>query len=211
MKVLGIVGSPRKRGNTDDLVDRVLEGAKSRGTGSERVLTLVDFPMNPKYPGPQRREKMNHCDSQLRFHVLPEVIPTPGDTALIIIDMQYGIAHSDYGVAKKATEEGRGEIMSYFFQRLPRVIGNIRRIQKACCESKVEVIFVKVQSYTRDGRDFSPSYRINNFNKYRRLSKHWVLSTAGFFRCQSKERDTMRKCRKHYTPKNGFGSAPVAD
>lgn len=106
---------------------------------------------------------MNHCDSQRRFHALPEVIPTPGDTALIIIDMQYGIAHSDYGVAKKAAEEGRGEIMSYFFQRLPRVIGNIRLIQKACRESKVEVIFVKVQSYTRDGRDFSPSYRIKGF------------------------------------------------
>lgn len=106
---------------------------------------------------------MSQSDSQRRFHALPEVIPAPGDTALIVIDMQYGIAHPDYGVAKKAAEDGRGEIMGYFFRRLPRVIDNIRRIQETCRESKIEVIFVKVQSYTRDGRDLCPSYRIKGF------------------------------------------------
>ena len=36
-KVLGIVGSPREKGNTDLLVDRVLEGAKSRGATVDKV------------------------------------------------------------------------------------------------------------------------------------------------------------------------------
>ena len=36
-KVLGIVGSPRKEGNTDLLVDRVLEGAESRGATVDKV------------------------------------------------------------------------------------------------------------------------------------------------------------------------------
>ncbi|MCU0594318.1 MAG: NAD(P)H-dependent oxidoreductase, partial [Desulfobacterota bacterium] len=31
MKVLGIYGSPRKGGNTDQLLDKVLEGALSAG------------------------------------------------------------------------------------------------------------------------------------------------------------------------------------
>ncbi len=37
MKILGIVGSPRKGGNTDTLVARVLEGARSKGAEVERV------------------------------------------------------------------------------------------------------------------------------------------------------------------------------
>ncbi|MCJ7494223.1 MAG: isochorismatase family protein, partial [Deltaproteobacteria bacterium] len=98
-------------------------------------------------------------DSQKRFEVMPEVIPTAGDTALVIIDMQYVDAHPDYGLAKKAKEAGNFAIMKYFFQRLPMVISNIQRMQKVCREKKIEVIFVKIQSYTQDGRDFSPSYR----------------------------------------------------
>jgi multimeric flavodoxin WrbA len=37
MKVLGIYGSPRKGGNTDLLLDRVLEGAESAGAESSRI------------------------------------------------------------------------------------------------------------------------------------------------------------------------------
>ncbi len=37
MKILGIVGSPRKGGNTDTLVTRVLEGARSKAAEVEKV------------------------------------------------------------------------------------------------------------------------------------------------------------------------------
>jgi multimeric flavodoxin WrbA len=39
MKVLGIYGSPRKGGNTDQLLDKVLEGAQSAGAEVKRVYT----------------------------------------------------------------------------------------------------------------------------------------------------------------------------
>ncbi len=38
MKVLGINGSPRIGGNTDILLDKVLEGAKSKGAETEKVI-----------------------------------------------------------------------------------------------------------------------------------------------------------------------------
>ena len=39
MKVLGIYGSPRKGGNTDQLLDKVLEGAQSSGAEVKKVYT----------------------------------------------------------------------------------------------------------------------------------------------------------------------------
>ena len=41
MKVLGIYGSPRKKGNTDILLDKVLEGALS--AGAEVTLRVDSF------------------------------------------------------------------------------------------------------------------------------------------------------------------------
>ena len=102
---------------------------------------------------------MSRNDSQQRFQKMPEVVPTPGNTALVVIDMQYLDAHPDFGVAKKAKEEGRFEILDHLFSRLPGVIRNIRRMQDACRRAGIEVIFIKIQSYTQDGRDLSPSYK----------------------------------------------------
>jgi multimeric flavodoxin WrbA len=42
MKVLAFVGSPRRKGNTDLLVDEVLEGCKSKGHTVEKVF-LYDY------------------------------------------------------------------------------------------------------------------------------------------------------------------------
>jgi len=102
---------------------------------------------------------LSRYDSQKRFQKMPEVIPTPGNTALVVIDMQYLDAHPDFGLARKAREGGRFEILNHLFDRLPSVIRNIRRMQNACRKAGIEVIFIKIQSYTRDGRDLSPSYK----------------------------------------------------
>jgi multimeric flavodoxin WrbA len=41
-RILGIIGSPRKYGNTDVLVSRILEGARDHGASTERV-SLADL------------------------------------------------------------------------------------------------------------------------------------------------------------------------
>jgi len=98
-------------------------------------------------------------DSQKRFNPMPEVKPFPGDTALVIIDMQYRSVHPDYGWARKAREAGRTEIFDSLFARLPAVIANIQAVQRVCRENKIEVIFIVNRSWTQDGRDLSPSYK----------------------------------------------------
>jgi multimeric flavodoxin WrbA len=46
MKMLAVVGSPRKRGNTDILVDAVIRGATANGAEVERVF-LADLTVKP--------------------------------------------------------------------------------------------------------------------------------------------------------------------
>lgn len=46
MKVLALLGSPRKNGNTESLLDAVLEGAAAAGGSCERV-RLCDLQINP--------------------------------------------------------------------------------------------------------------------------------------------------------------------
>lgn len=46
MKVLAVVGSPRKRGNTDLLVDEVIRGAREAGAAVEKVF-LADLTIEP--------------------------------------------------------------------------------------------------------------------------------------------------------------------
>ena len=100
---------------------------------------------------------------QRRFDPLPEVVPTPKETALIVVDMQYAFAHPDYGLAKVIKERGRFESLNHLFATLPPVIANIQRLQKVCRENGIEVIFVNTLSYTKDGRDLSPNYKLRGF------------------------------------------------
>ncbi len=106
---------------------------------------------------------MEGRESQRRFNPMAEVVPTPQETALIVIDMQYAFAHPDYGVGKVAKERGRSEILNHFFASLPPVVANIQRLQRVCRENGIEVIFVNTQSYTKDGRDLSPNYKSKGF------------------------------------------------
>ena len=46
MKVLGIMGSPRKRGNTDLLLDKALRGAESEGAEVEKLI-VIDLKIAP--------------------------------------------------------------------------------------------------------------------------------------------------------------------
>jgi multimeric flavodoxin WrbA len=76
LSVLGIVGSPRRSGNTDILVDEVLRGAESAGAKVEKVY-LRDLDINPclacdscrktgkcvqKDDAPALLEQMEHSD-----------------------------------------------------------------------------------------------------------------------------------------------------
>lgn len=96
------------------------------------------------------------------FRELPSIDFIPQSTALLIVDMQYGCAHIDYGVQEQLERRRRiGQIRDplYYPKRLATVAPNIVRLQRACRDRGIEVIFSKIQSLTTDGRDRGLGHR----------------------------------------------------
>jgi nicotinamidase-related amidase len=91
---------------------------------------------------------------------LPDPDLKPASTALLVVDMQYGDAHPDFGPIKARRETGETESADYYAGRLETlVIPNIRRLQEACRAAGIEVIHTKISSQTLDGRDRSLEHK----------------------------------------------------
>ncbi len=87
------------------------------------------------------------------------------NTALIVVDMQYGDAHREYGLLKDKRAAGLIDDVERYAARLDRlVVPNIQRLLQAFRGSNGEVIFVRIQSLTSDGRDRGPEHRQNGIH-----------------------------------------------
>ena len=106
----------------------------------------------------QDRQTDNKFSGVMRS--LPEFEPDPKDTAFIIVDMQYLDAHRDYGIGAEAKGLGTTENFDYYFTRVEdMLIPNIQKVQQACRERGIEVIFIKIASLVNDCRDVSPVHK----------------------------------------------------
>jgi nicotinamidase-related amidase len=80
-------------------------------------------------------------------------------TALVVVDMQYGDAHRDYGLLKDKRRAGDIETVERYARRLDEiVVPNIQRILQEFRDRGGEVIFIRIESLTLDGRDRSPEH-----------------------------------------------------
>jgi nicotinamidase-related amidase len=84
-----------------------------------------------------------------------------GHTALLCIDMQYLDAAPGYGVFESVATCGVPvAAQEYYFRRLRRVtLPNVHRLQTSMRASGLEVIHVRIQSATADGRDRSANHK----------------------------------------------------
>jgi len=83
------------------------------------------------------------------------------DTALLCIDLQYLDAAEGHGLFKDYESSPIPlEEMQYYFQRLRKtVLPNVHNLQNCFREHELEVIHVRIQSLTRDGRDRSKGHK----------------------------------------------------
>ena len=81
--------------------------------------------------------------------------------ALMVIDLQYLDAAQGYGVFADAAKSGVPvQAQEYYFKRLDHIVlPNVRRLQDAFRDLKLEVIHTRIQSLTRDGRDRSVGHQ----------------------------------------------------
>jgi nicotinamidase-related amidase len=90
---------------------------------------------------------------------LPEVRLKRGNTALLIVDMQYLDAHKDYGMFVNARQKGALDALNYYSDRLDVIVPNIAKLQNAFRKKRMEVIQTKIASLTLDGRERSKGHR----------------------------------------------------
>ena len=96
-----------------------------------------------------------------------EIPVEPQKSALLFIDVQNynarpdGSEYRDEGLTPAEAEAK----YDYFFKCLERVaLPNMQRLQRACRQKGIEVLYTVIESLTADGRDRSLDYKITGFN-----------------------------------------------
>ncbi|MGI9420858.1 MAG: isochorismatase family cysteine hydrolase [Geminicoccaceae bacterium] len=86
-------------------------------------------------------------------------------SALLFIDVQNYCAHREGSEFKDIATGEMADSHDWYFSTLEKtVIPNMQRLQAACREAGVEVLYTTIESLTKDGRDRSLDYKITGFN-----------------------------------------------
>ncbi|MBV8095365.1 MAG: cysteine hydrolase, partial [Acetobacteraceae bacterium] len=94
-----------------------------------------------------------------------EVPIDPAHTALLFIDVQNYTGRPDganyRGLSRPELEVRYG----FFFQTLERTaLPNMQRLQTACRQAQIEVLYTVIENLTQDGRDRSLDYKISGLD-----------------------------------------------
>jgi ureidoacrylate peracid hydrolase len=91
--------------------------------------------------------------SRAMFPDIPQFEIETEKAALVVIDMQYLDAHPDYGLGRKARENGAFELLQEYFGDVAAIVPRIQRLLATCRRTNAEVIHVCISPNTRDARD----------------------------------------------------------
>ena len=93
------------------------------------------------------------------FPILDNPVPTfklnKKNTVLLILDVQHLTADRTGGIAKIAKEKGVSTEFNEYFNLIDVMIDNIFLLIKRCREIGINIIFTRITSKTKDGRDMS--------------------------------------------------------
>src|SRR6266849_5622320 len=89
-----------------------------------------------------------------------EVPIDPAHAALLFIDVQNYAARRDGGEYQGLSESAIDQRYGFFFRTLrDTALPNMQRLQAACRQGRIEVLYTVIESLTRDGRDRSLGVR----------------------------------------------------
>ncbi|MBL8671884.1 MAG: cysteine hydrolase [Alphaproteobacteria bacterium] len=88
------------------------------------------------------------------FVTLPTFPVKASSTALVIIDMTYQQAARHYGVCKRLIDEGYGNELGYYLDRIETVVvPNLKRLIAACRQVGTPIFWTRCASLRGDGAD----------------------------------------------------------
>ncbi len=86
----------------------------------------------------------------------------PAHAALLFIDVQNYACRPDGGEYAGMTEADRKARYGEFFRTLrDTALPNMRQLQAACRQARIEVMYTVIEALTKDGRDQSLDYKIS--------------------------------------------------
>jgi ureidoacrylate peracid hydrolase len=92
-----------------------------------------------------------------------EIIPT--QTALLFVDVQnYNATAAGGEFAAMPPDQVQSEYGHFFETLRTSAVPNMQRLQAACREAKIEVLYTVIESATQDGRDRSLDYKVSNLH-----------------------------------------------
>lgn len=94
------------------------------------------------------------------FAPFPRFVLSPAKTALIVVDMQYVDAHPDWGIGRAAREAGHAEAFAEYWPAVERALSAQLRLVDAARRARVQVIFTRIATQTRDARDVGRQHRL---------------------------------------------------
>ncbi len=94
-----------------------------------------------------------------------EVEIDPAHAALLFIDVQNYVAGPDGGEYAHLDTAEREAKYGFFFRTMRETaVPNMQRLQAACRQGGIEVLYTVIENLTRDGRDRSLDYKISGLN-----------------------------------------------
>jgi ureidoacrylate peracid hydrolase len=94
-----------------------------------------------------------------------EVEIDPAHAALLFIDVQNYVVGPDGGEYAHLDAGERDANYGFFFQTMrDTAVPNMQRLQAACRQGGIEVMYTVIENLTRDGRDRSLDYKISGLN-----------------------------------------------
>src|SRR5438132_14044964 len=94
------------------------------------------------------------------FPPFPKFAIAPSRTALIVVDMQYVDAHRDHGIGRKAVVAGIEAMFVEYWPAVDRALACQQRLIAAAHAARVQVIFTRIATQTRDARDVGRQHRL---------------------------------------------------
>ena len=94
-----------------------------------------------------------------------EIEIVPQQAALLFVDVQnYNATPAGGEFASMSPDQVQSEY-GWFFETLHRhAVPNMQRLQQACREAKIEVLYTVIENATRDGRDRSLDYKVSRLD-----------------------------------------------